>query len=370
MLKNSKIAYILTIIFFISFLAIIYQNQLTRLYDRLLKLGNKMFSLIFLVSSTYFDFLEEFQERHALTQTELYSEGTDNLVVLYNRVPKTGSTSFVGIAYDLCKQNNFRVLHVNITANSNLLTLENQVKFVTNVTKWDVMRPALFHGHFAFLDFSKFGLPKPLFINLIRRPLDRFVSYYYFVRYGDNFRPYLVRKKHGNTMVICFINKIEQVYANLSFQTFDECVNKRLAECDPSHMWLQIPYFCGHSANCWKPGNKWALQEAKKNLVTNYFLVGVTEELEDFIVILERSLPRMFKGATEHFLNSNRSHLRKTVQKEVPSEETMQKIKKSVVWQMENELYEFALEQFHFTKKQFLKNKNQNVMYEKIRPKT
>lgn len=57
-------------------------------------------------------------------------------------------------------------------------------------------------------------------------------------------------------------------------------------------MWLQIPFFCGHSAECWKPGSQWALEQAKFNLVNNYFLVGVTEEMEDFIYLLELSLPR------------------------------------------------------------------------------
>lgn len=51
----------------------------------------------------------------------------EQLVVLYNRVPKTGSTSFVNIAYDLCKKNRFHVLHINITANNHVLTLPNQV---------------------------------------------------------------------------------------------------------------------------------------------------------------------------------------------------------------------------------------------------
>lgn len=40
------------------------------------------------------------------------------------------------------------------------------------------------------------------------------------------------------------------------------------------------------------PGNEWALNQAKQNLVNNYFLVGVTEEMEDFINLLELSLPR------------------------------------------------------------------------------
>lgn len=52
----------------------------------------------------------------------------ENLIVIYNRVPKTGSTSFINLAYDLCKKNHFYVLHINITANMHVLSLENQVR--------------------------------------------------------------------------------------------------------------------------------------------------------------------------------------------------------------------------------------------------
>lgn len=54
----------------------------------------------------------------------------EQLVVLYNRVPKTGSTSFVNIAYDLCKRNKFHVLHINVTANMHVLSLPNQVSSI------------------------------------------------------------------------------------------------------------------------------------------------------------------------------------------------------------------------------------------------
>ena len=46
-----------------------------------------------------------------------------------------------------------------------------------------------------------------------------------------------------------------------------------------------------------EPGSEWALAEAKSNLVREYFLVGLTEELSHFIAILEITLPRFFHGA-------------------------------------------------------------------------
>ena len=50
-----------------------------------------------------------------------------------------------------------------------------------------------------------------------------------------------------------------------------------------------------------KVGNQWALDEAKRNLVLKYMLVGVTELMEDFIAVLEATMPVMFDGLSENF---------------------------------------------------------------------
>jgi heparan sulfate 2-O-sulfotransferase HS2ST1 len=64
--------------------------------------------------------------------------------------------------------------------------------------------------------------------------------------------------------------------------------------------------------------------------------------------------------------------LRKTKSKTDPLPDTVAIIEKSTIWQMENEFYQFALQQFHFVQKKMLvpgKNTIQDFFYEKIKPK-
>ena len=82
-----------------------------------------------------------------------------------------------------------------------------------------------------------------------------------------------------------------------SLQSFDECIKKGLPKCDPNDVWLQIPFFCGQHPDCWVPGNVWAYEKAKANLQEKYMLVGVTEQMEEFVAVLEATLPSFFKGA-------------------------------------------------------------------------
>ncbi|XP_029969887.1 heparan sulfate 2-O-sulfotransferase 1-like, partial [Salarias fasciatus] len=79
----------------------------------------------------------------------------DNTVIIYNRVPQTASTSFTNIAYDLCRKNQFHVLHVNISPNNPVLSLQDQIRVVKNITSWKEKQPGFYHGHMAYLDFAK-----------------------------------------------------------------------------------------------------------------------------------------------------------------------------------------------------------------------
>lgn len=281
-------------------------------------------------------------------------------IVFYNRVPKTGSTSFTGVVYALCSKNNFHVIHLNVSKNLHVMGLPDQMRFARNVTTWTSKMPSFYHGHQAYLDFGRLGFEKrPIYINIVRKPLERLVSYYYFLRFGDDFRPGLRRARQGN------------------LETFDECVVNRHKDCQLDRLWLQIPFFCGQHPECWEPGNQWALQKAKDNLVNNYLVVGVTERLTEFVEVMEAVLPRYFKGATKKFLAGGKSHLRKTHAKKQLKLETLDYFKRSKIWQMENEFYLFANSTFADTLKKtdFMYSKGKFVVgkkkffFEKIRPK-
>jgi len=250
-------------------------------------------------------------------------------LVIYNRLPKTGSTTFSKLVYDLSKPNHMYVTHLNTTKNSFRWTVADQYKFVWNVTKWTERRPAVYHGHIGYIPFEQYGAKQPIYINIVREPLDRLVSYYYFLRYGDDFRKGLKRAREGDKT------------------SFDDCVKKRGRDCDTKQLWVQIPFLCGHSAECWELNSEWALQQAKINLLTKYTLVGVTEQMEEFVVLLEATVPKVFRGITDLYRKGGQSHVRKTLHKDPLSKETIKSIQASKTYQMERELYDFALNHFN-----------------------
>ena len=64
---------------------------------------------------------------------------------------------------------------------------------------------------------------------------------------------------------------------------------------------------CVCTRTCRKVGSEWALDMAKYNLAHNYLVVGTTDELEEFVAILEAGLPRFFSGALEFFVTGLQS---------------------------------------------------------------
>jgi heparan sulfate 2-O-sulfotransferase HS2ST1 len=56
------------------------------------------------------------------------------------------------------------------------MTFSDQLFFAKNISTWSERLPAIYHGHFAFVDLDKYSDDKSkkiVHINMIRKPLDR-----------------------------------------------------------------------------------------------------------------------------------------------------------------------------------------------------
>ncbi len=77
------------------------------------------------------------------------------------------------------------------------------------------------------------------------------------------------------------------------------------------------------------------------------------------------------RGAGEIFRSSyETSHIRKTKHKDSPSDETLNILKSTKIWKMEQEFYEFARSHYEAMKQELLEIGPRRVFhYEKVRPR-
>ncbi|XP_038312616.1 uronyl 2-sulfotransferase isoform X3 [Canis lupus familiaris] len=138
-----------------------------------------------------------------------------------------------------------------------------------------------------------------------------------------------------------------------SLKDINECILENYPECSNPRLFYIIPYFCGQHPRCREPG-EWALERAKLNVNENFLLVGILEELEDVLLLLERFLPHYFKGVLSIYKDPEHRKLGNmtvTVKKTVPSPEAVQILYQRMRY--EYEFYHYVKEQFHLLKRKF-----------------
>jgi len=102
-------------------------------------------------------------------------------ILFFNRVPKVGSTSIQSLLGKLASANGFKLVRDTV----------NQVEMVTMDKKGQeelanrvMAHPegSVFSKHVAWVDFAALGHPSPIYINMVREPVERLVSWFYYVR--------------------------------------------------------------------------------------------------------------------------------------------------------------------------------------------
>ncbi|KAE8602156.1 hypothetical protein XENTR_v10013896 [Xenopus tropicalis] len=160
--------------------------------------------------------------------------------VVYNRVGKCGSRTIVLLLRILSEKHGFNLVTSDIH-NKTRLTRNEQMELIKNISTAD--QPYLFTRHVHFLNFSsllscRFGAEQPVYINIVRDPVSRFLSNYFFRRFGD-------WRGEQNHMIRTPGMKEEE--RNLDI---NECILENYAECSNPRLFYIIPYFCGQHPKC------------------------------------------------------------------------------------------------------------------------
>ncbi|KAG1698837.1 Heparan sulfate 2-O-sulfotransferase pipe [Nymphon striatum] len=226
---------------------------------------------------------------------------TSNSLLVYNRVPKCGSGTLWSLMLDMKDINNYtyslKLLGGKSPPNNSMMSKELQLKAIKYMK--NLKRPAVQIAHFHYINFTEFGYSSPVYINLIRDPVDKFVSFYYY--------SWFLKFKHernGKNASKSQISRDTTAIFKKCFDTGeeDECrVNIGFNQTKYTHTKLNIAYFCGHDVYCSTHGNKDALQKARYVVEKEYKVVGILEDLNTTFSVLEDKIPIFFRNIRNYY---------------------------------------------------------------------
>jgi hypothetical protein len=200
-------------------------------------------------------------------------------------------------------------------------------------------------AHIRFLNFEKYGHPKPIYISTIRDPIARMQSHYNYDTFADR-AFYISYKKyiHGENIkkpnfVQCVRRFIQEGIkaSDLRYGTDstikDTNVSMALKRIPSSYTCfrkkyinIQLRYYCGYAEVCktLQSNNQETLKLALHNLKSQFHVVMVIENMMKSIQVAEKIIPTFFKGAIsiyeERSLHSNANIKSKIFKSEVPSD--------------------------------------------------
>uniref|UniRef100_A0A1Y1M8Q4 Heparan sulfate 2-O-sulfotransferase pipe n=1 Tax=Photinus pyralis TaxID=7054 RepID=A0A1Y1M8Q4_PHOPY len=265
-------------------------------------------------------------------------------VIFFNRVPKVGSQTFMELLRRLSIRNEFgfhqdRVQRVETIR----LPPEDQLRLAALVSGYE--SPSVYIKHVCFTNFSEFGLPEPIYVNLVRDPVERVISWYYYIRAPW----YYVERK----LAFPDIPLPDPKWLKKDFET---CVLSNDRECKylkgetregiGDHR-RQSMFFCGHSEECTPFNTEGALQRAKMAVEKHYAVVGVLEDLNTTMTVLENYVPKFFKGASEIYWEEISRY--NTINRNTFKPQVDEKVKDIVRqnFTKEIEFYEFCKQRLH-----------------------
>lgn len=185
---------------------------------------------------------------HELKPQQLNNTGKAEMDrIFFTRCAKVGSESLLEFMEYLQDINDFEIDHSGLKKPTRRQLLPKcQAKKARYI--FDQSPGTAYIEHTSWIDFNAYNLPKPIFINLVRDPVERMISWYYYVR--NSYRNALYYRIHPEAPIkpTAWFKK-----------SFNDCVRNGDPECQYIPLSVndavgnykrQSLFFCGHNEDC------------------------------------------------------------------------------------------------------------------------
>ncbi|XP_017041508.1 heparan sulfate 2-O-sulfotransferase pipe isoform X8 [Drosophila ficusphila] len=229
--------------------------------------------------------------------------------VFYNRLEKTGSQSMTRLIKQLGDLLGFETFR-NIVRPSRPMTDDEEDEKDLVDQLLELGEPAVYVEHANWVNFTKHENPRPIYINMVRDPIQKVISAYYYQRHPLIFAQGLMR------------NPNKQIKSKQYFDTtFNDCVRQRIrphcvfdAHNPFNGDWRRFSlHLCGNSEICTHFNSETTTQIAKMNVEREYAVVGSWEDTNVTLAVLEAYIPRFFTNATKVYYNTTEKFTINTV---------------------------------------------------------
>ncbi|XP_055912368.1 heparan sulfate 2-O-sulfotransferase pipe isoform X3 [Eupeodes corollae] len=263
-------------------------------------------------------------------------------IVFFNRAAKVGSEALMELILILKRFNDFQFkLNPKTQQHLELSKIQGIAEEIS-----DLPDGTFFMEHMSFINFTQFGYVQPIYINMVRDPVERVISWFFYARSGYRNAIRFMRQPNDEIKGLDWWKK-----------DFNKCVRNRDPECVFEQYSLldknidfrrQSLFFCGQSTDCLPFNSPAAVQIAKHNVEKYYAVVGSWEDTNVTLSVLEKFIPRYFNGAKlifdihkEKIMNRNRNKRKPKVYEDV----------KEMIRRNFTQEYEF----YHFCKQRLYK---------------
>ena len=178
----------------------------------------------------------------------------DAAMLIYNRVPKSGSSTVRKVVAKLSKINGFATFQSDVQASHSMPT-DKEREFTAYVAAPAPEGKSLVYDrHMYYIDVERYLQGEnvttfPNWFNFVRHPVSRFESEFYYLRSAKRWKRIKSRPK--------------MEWFNL---TLDRCMETNAIECDfiaekVPYRELQLTFFCGNAPECRRIGSRDALAQ-------------------------------------------------------------------------------------------------------------